>query len=81
MSAKELFEWFDKKGLLKYKLDKGGQGCFYYVKRLLTEMKKDSWFDSNSNTIKKNFETIDSYKKDTPIGTECKITYGIGTFL
>lgn len=43
-------------------------------------MKNDNWFDLDSNTIKKSFDTLDSYKKGTNIGADCYIEYGIGTF-
>lgn len=79
ISAKELFEWFHKKGFLRYKTDKDGNGCFLYAKKSLKEMEKDGWFESKSELIKKNFDKIDSFGKDTVIG-DSFITYGKGTF-
>lgn len=57
-----------------------GEGCVFYVKRLLTDMKDDGWFESDSEPIKKNFDTLNSLKKGTEIGADCFIEYGIGTF-
>lgn len=80
MSAKELFEWFDKKGYLRCKMDEDGFGCVFYAQKLLKDMKKDNWFESNSESIKKDLATVGSLKKGTEIGPECYVTYGIGAF-
>lgn len=80
ITARRLFKWFEDKGHLRYKPAADGYGCFFHAKRLLTDMKNDGWFDSDSKTNEKNFATIDSYKKGTRIGVDCHIEYAIGTF-
>lgn len=80
MSASDLFKWFEGKGHLRYKKDEEGDGCVFWLKRLLTDMKKDNWFDLDSEPAKSNFKKLDSFKKGTKFGDNCYIKYGIGTF-
>lgn len=80
MCARKLFEWFDKKGHLRCKMDKNGFGCLFYAQKLLKDMKKDNWFDLKSESIKKSFDKVGSLKKGTEIGPDCYVSYGIATF-
>lgn len=75
----QLFEWIEKNGRHRFMYDADGNGCFYFVKTLLTDMKEEKWFE-DSELVKKNFNTINSYKKGTIIDGDCYIPFGIGTF-
>lgn len=79
ISLKEYFRKHEEKGRLRFKPDEEGNGCVVYVKAILSDMQKRNWFE-DSDLVKKNFETINSFKKNTKIGKDYYIPYGIGTF-
>lgn len=80
MRARELFEWLDNKGYLRCKVDRKGFGDAFYTQKLLKDMKKDNWFDSQSESIKKDLATVGSLKNGTEIGPDGYVIYGIATF-
>lgn len=75
-----LFNWFEQKGRLRYKPAEDGNGCVFFSKTLLKDMKDAGWFDLDDKSVKKELTKVESFKKGTTIGKDYFIEYGVGSF-